>query len=527
MAAPKAAAVAGDDIGAAVIDCGSWLIRVGAGGDDAPKASLSPFLGVPKDSKPRVAGDRVLLSPNAFPEVAPVYSHDDSGGATVVDWDAMQAVWEAGAKQTGLDLTSAPLMIVEPTRAWNDAHRAKALERAFEGCNVPAAYLGRGSAMTAFASARTTACVLDVGHQGAVAVPVVDGYALRKTTMKSVVGGHYLSEELHQFVNMQLGSEATDDRIALGSHASKIRGLHEVKKRRVADIPMAEDADAENGPQRQYEVEDLSMKEPLLSNGDSHRMFYRLQILHDIKSSAFRVSPGSSTAAAPTNGQQAGASSSGDVTMTDVGQASKTGNEKNANGATAAETGTAAGSKDGKEGKEGKDVDREKEREREIEKSKEKERYPSLTTIYELPDGNKVDISKRAEGDLQPRLADLLFYNSNAIESSPQRAISNMVYDAISACDIDVRRELYSGIILSGGCSLIPGTVERFTRELAILTPQLFKMKILASQTALERIAGPWIGGSIVSSLGTFQQAWVSKAEYDELGSTGALRKCP
>jgi actin-related protein 4 len=516
MAAAKTVPVAGDDIGAAVIDCGSWLIRVGASGDDAPKALLSSGLGVPAPPAPRLAGDRVLLSPKAFSDIAPIYALDASGSASVVDWDGMQAVWQAGATQIGIDFAAAPLMIVEPTRAWDDTHRAKALERAFEGCGVPAAYLGRGSAMAAFASARTTACVLDVGHQGSVAVPVVDGYSLQKTTMRSVVGGHYLGEELHHFANAQLGIEGSDPRIPLGSAFSRIRGIHEVRRRRKADAPASETDDLETGPVRRFDAEDLSVKEPQKSYTDSHRCFYRLQVIHDFKSSTFRVSPGPSGASSPTPAAANGEGASGDVTMTDAVEENGSGGE--ANGGHAAAAAIPKGEKDGK------DADREKEREREIEKSKEKERYPSLSTTYELPDGNVIDVSKGVRDG--PHLADVLFDNGTAKDTS-RRAISNMVYDAISACDFDMRRELYSGIVLTGGCSLIPGTIERFTRELAILTPQLFKMKILASQTALERTSGPWIGGSIVSSLGTFQQAWVSKAEYDELGSTGALRKCP
>ena len=36
-----------------------------------------------------------------------------------------------------------------------------------------------------------------------------------------------------------------------------------------------------------------------------------------------------------------------------------------------------------------------------------------------------------------------------------------------------------------------------------------------------------WIGGSILASLGSFQQLWMSKAEYAEQGAQGILRKCP
>ena len=35
-----------------------------------------------------------------------------------------------------------------------------------------------------------------------------------------------------------------------------------------------------------------------------------------------------------------------------------------------------------------------------------------------------------------------------------------------------------------------------------------------------------WIGGSILASLSTFQQMWISKQEYDECGPSIVHRKC-
>lgn len=43
---------------------------------------------------------------------------------------------------------------------------------------------------------------------------------------------------------------------------------------------------------------------------------------------------------------------------------------------------------------------------------------------------------------------------------------------------------------------------------------------------SLERKFGTWIGGSILASLGTFQQLWVSKAEYDEMGASIFMDRC-
>ena len=40
------------------------------------------------------------------------------------------------------------------------------------------------------------------------------------------------------------------------------------------------------------------------------------------------------------------------------------------------------------------------------------------------------------------------------------------------------------------------------------------------------RLVRAWIGGSILSSLSTFQQMWISKQEYDEAGPSIVHRKC-
>ncbi len=41
-----------------------------------------------------------------------------------------------------------------------------------------------------------------------------------------------------------------------------------------------------------------------------------------------------------------------------------------------------------------------------------------------------------------------------------------------------------------------------------------------------ERKYSVWIGGSILSSLATFQTMWISKAEYEESGPQIVHRKC-
>ena len=90
-------------------------------------------------------------------------------------------------------------------------------------------------------------------------------------------------------------------------------------------------------------------------------------------------------------------------------------------------------------------------------------------------------------------------------------------------CDVDIRRDLYANTVLSGGSTMFPGIADRMQRELTMLAPNTMKVKVVAPP---ERKYSVWIGGSILSSLSTFQQMWISKQEYDEMGPGIVHRKC-
>uniref|UniRef100_A0AAQ4PJG6 Actin alpha 1, skeletal muscle n=1 Tax=Gasterosteus aculeatus aculeatus TaxID=481459 RepID=A0AAQ4PJG6_GASAC len=90
-------------------------------------------------------------------------------------------------------------------------------------------------------------------------------------------------------------------------------------------------------------------------------------------------------------------------------------------------------------------------------------------------------------------------------------------------CDIDIRKDLYANNVLSGGTTMYPGIADRMQKEITALAPSTMKIKIIAPP---ERKYSVWIGGSILASLSTFQQMWISKQEYDEAGPSIVHRKC-
>jgi len=140
----------------------------------------------------------------------------------------------------------------------------------------------------------------------------------------------------------------------------------------------------------------------------------------------------------------------------------------------------------------------------------------ALEKSYELPDGNVIVI-----GNERFRCPEVLFQPS--FIGKEASGIHDCTFQTIMKCDVDIRKDLYQNIVLSGGTTMFQGVGERMTKELTALAPSTMKIKVVAPP---ERKYSVWIGGSILSSLSTFQQMWISKAEYDEAGPSIVHRKC-
>jgi len=140
----------------------------------------------------------------------------------------------------------------------------------------------------------------------------------------------------------------------------------------------------------------------------------------------------------------------------------------------------------------------------------------SIDKSYELPDGNVITV-----GNERFRTPEVLFQPS--LIGKEASGIHDCTFQTIMKCDVDIRKDLYQNIVLSGGTTMFQGIGERMTKELTALAPSTMKIKVVAPP---ERKYSVWIGGSILSSLSTFQQMWISKAEYDEAGPSIVHRKC-
>merc|ERR1719421_1116613 len=96
---------------------------------------------------------------------------------------------------------------------------------------------------------------------------------------------------------------------------------------------------------------------------------------------------------------------------------------------------------------------------------------------YELPDGNIITV-----GSERFRCPEVLF-QPNLI-GKESAGIHDTTFQSIMKCDVDIRKDLYANVVLSGGTTMFSGTGERMTKELTALAPSTMKTKVLHLQSA-------------------------------------------
>jgi actin-related protein len=98
-----------------------------------------------------------------------------------------------------------------------------------------------------------------------------------------------------------------------------------------------------------------------------------------------------------------------------------------------------------------------------------------------------------------------------------------MTRASIMKCDVNVHKDLYKNIVLSGGTSMFRGLTDRMEKEIKLIAPSTMDIKLIAPP---ERKYSAFVGGSKFASHPSFQQMWFSKKEFDECGKSIVHRKC-
>jgi len=438
----------GDEISAIVLDIGSSLSKAGWSGEDSPKVIIPSYVGSivekqdektnegnvdvtmvntdtgnsinssSKKNNRKFIGDGQI---NCWRENMELKNPLKNG--LIEDWDTLEALWDyIFSEGLMIDPSEHPLFVSECS--WNTRNiREKLTELAFEKYQVQAFYVAKDAVLSAFSSGRSTGLILDSGGGTTSAVPVSDGYVLKKGIIKQNFGGEFLSQQAITLIE--------------SLYNIKITPRYKIKKKNAVDA----------GIQPNFVELDRPNTTP------SFHQYAMSQVMHEFKETVCQVS------------------------------------------------------------------------EHPYREGLLKQRP---LKCFEFPNGYNnsfgIERFKIPEILIQPR--EFIIQNPNEpINTTNLLGMHELIYRSINLCDVDIRPNLYSNIVLTGGNTLFNGLMDRLNNELSMLAPGI-KIRIHASGNSSERKFGVWNGGSILSSLGTFHQLWISKKEYEEIGKSIVEKRC-
>ncbi|KAF8592529.1 brg1-associated factor b [Ramaria rubella] len=107
--------------------------------------------------------------------------------------------------------------------------------------------------------------------------------------------------------------------------------------------------------------------------------------------------------------------------------------------------------------------------------------------------------------------------------SALPQTLPQLLNTSLMSCEPDLRIQLLSNVVVNGGGSLLGGLVDRLHNE---LVRHFSTTKVHAAGHPTERRYGAWLGGSILASLGTFHQLWISAEEWQEHGRPIIAQRC-
>merc|ERR1712139_114397 len=90
--------------------------------------------------------------------------------------------------------------------------------------------------------------------------------------------------------------------------------------------------------------------------------------------------------------------------------------------------------------------------------------------LYELPDGRNIKV-----GNQRFRCPEVLFDPS--LIGKEASGVHETTYNPIMKCDVDIRKDLYANIVLSGGSTMYSGIADRMSKEITALAPASMKVK--------------------------------------------------
>ena len=448
------------------------------------------------------------------------------------------------------DPQTTPLLLVE--KSYNPPPiRQKFMEILFEDLNVPATFLAKDAVCACYAVGKSTGTVVDIGYNGTVVTPVYEGYVENKGIVRSPVGSRLMEEHMLEYLDGLYKTKKA--RSKLVSKHDYVMPLYQLRAKgnearrepfhTLARLDMArlckEDGSgagvASFGYTSQY---DRKTNQEANSNND------------DDNTNSASVGGDDNLSQNETYQQYAIAPKTPyklpDGTIIDIPQTKRF---------DIAELLFGKGGKSASIREEavkrtmeqldhitldtGSDMDTDVNALVHLEEMTKRKRVGGSDS------GRDVDTKQSAyHHNNQKLMKSCAPYLQSGIGELSSASIPAMIYNSALKCDRDQHAQLLGNAILCGGGACLSTAAsssssvdykdgnampERIRLELEsiihALTPG-WRVKVLSPGLA-ERAVCSWLGASILGSLGSFHDMWITKAEYEEHGTSIVNRKCP
>ncbi|SCV04216.1 LAMI_0H14334g1_1 [Lachancea mirantina] len=476
MSNPALQVYGGDEISAVVIDPGSYNLNVGHSGTDCPQVSTPSSYGgfTGEENKKRIFSEQAMKIARENYEIKPVVEN-----GCITDWDAAEEQWTwAIENEMRYETTKGiPAFLTEPI--WNnDQNRKKSLEVLLESLEFEACYIAPTPTCVSFSMGRPTCLVVDIGHDVASVSPVIDGMTLTRNSTRNFLAGRFMNSIIEkQMEPIQVWP--------LFKVAFKKPQFVEKKFPFSVDDSLSTFATA-----REFYQE---CKETMLHIAPVNLAKFKEDLINTSKRSL----------EAPW-GQNIVFDSE---TRYGFGeQLFNPQSENLINWPTSIDGVVESWHNDYVPPK----------RTKPNNSNKDKEATAESTPAP--PDGAAVVAGSETINENGKRPLDEPQERENSAAG-----LSDLVYSAIMNTDVDLRAALAYNVIVTGGTSSIPGLTDRLMDEMNRKLPAL-KFRMLTTGHLRERQYQAWLGGSILSSLGTFHQLWVGRREYEEVGAERLLK---
>ena len=440
-----------------------------------------------------------------------------------------------------------PLLMIE--RSYNPPPiRQQVLEILMEECQVPATFLGRDAAMACYACGRTTSTVIDIGYSGTTVSPVFEGYVEQKGVRRAPTGTMTMDEQSLEQLHKLVKDSQIRKKIRKKDHKSLLP-LYQVRNpkarrkdtfRRLSMLQIGKDCRESGAGQAINTAASKSLQVPSISyclpDGQS------VDVPSQGRFSVAELAVGGKLSIEDkekiTNIREAnlGRVQKAYEELLEIASADDDDVNENASSGNKNRGGSNKDDDDNEESQASKYTEatavgmtsrRGSKRGRRASQKAQQQQQKSSSTKNKNKSNPKVKFCNRI---LQQACAPYLESTFEQLTASP---IANMVCDAAFRCDRDQQAGVLGNVVLAGGGACIGPTDqsvpdslrEQIETIIHAHTPG-WRVKML-SPGMQERAIASWLGGSILASLGTFHEMWISKEEYEEWGCSIVNRKCP